>query len=408
MRRIALLVLSVVLAAPVLAVSPTTDCYFPAFGHALGAADATTGTRPWWRGDVWIFNPSTTTPATVDIYLLLRNQANPSPESREITVNAGETRYLPDIIYSRFGYDNLYAGIRIVSNIPVVATGRSYDANVNIVLKGQGTAGQFFAGLSADTAIGNGQSSDVIGLNQDQTGTSGNFRSNLAIVETTGNSATFDLQRLDSNGTLLGTLSGNVIAGRSVTQVNYVVTAIVPTPGTNQRVRVVVTGGSGKVVAVGSLLDNITGDPSTVDMTTLSAAAHATGRFEGVVLDTTGTRVDGGLQLVLGSAALTGLTGLAGLPCGADSYTLDFSPSQTPNVTINADGTFSVPQFSIQYSDGTNTIFTTAWTVTGTRNSDGTLTGTIRSDTSGGTGSWASCNQAGITRNYRAGWTGTP
>jgi hypothetical protein len=397
-----------VLAAPVFAVSPATDCYFPAFGHALGAADATTGTRPWWRGDVWIFNPSTTTPATVDIYLLLRNQANPSPESRRITVSAGETRYLPDIIYNTFGYDNLFAGIRVVSSIPVLATGRSYDANVNIVQKGQGTAGQFFGGLSSDIAIGNGQSSDVIGLDQDKTGTSGNFRSNLAIVETTGNSATFDLQRYDSNGTILGTLSGNNIDGRSVIQVNYVVTAIVPTPGSDQRVRLVVTGGSGKVIAVASRIDNISGDPSTVDMSTPSAAAHSTGRFEGIVLDTTGTRVDGGLQLIFGQSALTGLMGLAGLPCGTDSYTLDFSPSQTVNVTVNSDGTFSIPAFPIQYSDGTNTIFTTTWTVAGARNSDGTITGTVRSDTTGGSGSWASCNQTGITRSFRAGWTGTP
>jgi hypothetical protein len=239
------------------------DLYVPAVGHGLG--QVVDGVQANWRGDVWIFNPSTTQPATVSIYLLLRNQGNPNPAVRSITVNAGETRYLPDIVFNTFGLDNTYGGLRIVSTIPVVVSGRSYDANVTVVGKGQGSAGQFFSGVPTDLAIGFGDSTDVIGLDQDGFQTTGTWRSNLAFVETTGNPVDLTISRIDSNGTVLGTI-GYHLEGRQVSQINYVITSIVNTTGTNQRIRVAVTGGTGRVIANASRMDNRTGDPATVEM----------------------------------------------------------------------------------------------------------------------------------------------
>ena len=242
---------------------PGMDLYVPAVGHGLGAVSG--GVQAWWRGDVWIFNPSTTQPATVDIFLLLRNQGNPNPAVRRITVNAGETRYLPDIVFNTFALDNTYGGLRIVSSIPVVVSGRSYDANVTVVGKGQGSAGQFFSGVPAALAIGLGDATDIVGLDQDGFQTSGTWRSNLAFVETTGNPVDLTISRIDSNGTQLGSI-GYHLEGRQVSQINYVITSIVNTTGTNQRIRVAVTGGTGRIIANASRLDNRTGDPATIEM----------------------------------------------------------------------------------------------------------------------------------------------
>jgi hypothetical protein len=250
------------LAGSVFATVPGVELYVPAVGHGLG--QVVNGVQAWWRGDVWVFNPSTQ-PATVDIFLLLRNQGNPTPTSRRITVNPGETRYLPDIVGITFGLDNTFGGLRIVSNIPVVVSGTSYDANVTVVGKGQGTAGQFFSGIPASFAIGPGDDTDVVGVDQDGLQTSGNWRSNLAFVETTGNPADLTIQRLDSNGTVLGSIPYH-LDGYQVSQINYVVTSIVNTTGTNQRIHVAVTGGTGHVIANASRVDNRTGDPSTVEM----------------------------------------------------------------------------------------------------------------------------------------------
>ncbi len=404
MKKTSAVLTLLLLAGSVGATVPGTDLYVPAVGHGLG--QTVNGVQAWWRGDVWVFNPSTTQSATVSIYLLLRNQANPNPAVQVITVNPGETRYLPDVVLNTFGLDNTYGGLRIVSSLPVEVSGRSYDANVSVVSKGQGTAGQFFSGVPADLAIGLGDSTDVIGLDQDGFQTAGNWRSNLAFVETTGNPVDLTISRIDSGGTVLGSISQH-LDGREVYQINYVVTAIVNTTGTNQRIRVAVTGGSGRVIANASRVDNRTGDPATVE----AIMVPLVGQFEGVVMDaSTGTRVDGGIQLQISDGALAAYAGVAGIPCGTDNFTVDFSPdSGTGPFTINADGTFAT-SVSIPYSDGTNTLFTTNWTLTGARAADGTWSGILRSDTSGGTTvggyNYATCNQVNITRPWRAAWTG--
>ncbi len=253
----------VMVAGTALATVPGMDLYVPAVGHGLGAVSG--GVQAWWRGDVWIFNPSAGENASVDIYLLLRNQGNPNPAVRRIIVNAGETRYLPDVVGNTFNLDNTFGGLRIVSSIPVVVSGRSYDANVTVVGKGQGSAGQFFSGVPADLAIGVGDVTDVIGLDQDGFETSGLWRSNLAFVETTGNPVDLSIQRVTANGTVLGTITTH-LEGRQVSQINYVITSIVNTTGTNQRIRVAVTGGTGRVITNASRMDNRTGDPATIEM----------------------------------------------------------------------------------------------------------------------------------------------
>jgi hypothetical protein len=263
LRRVAVGLAAALLAVGAGAVTPGTDLYVPAVGHGLGVT--VNGVQAHWQADLWVFNPSTSQTATVNIYLLLRGQANPNPDVRTITVDPGETRYLPDIVLATFGDDNTYGGLRITANVPVVVTGRSYDANVTVVNKTQGTAGQFFSATPAAAALGPGDSTDIVGLDQDDFQGFGTWRSNLAFVETTGNPVDLTLERIDSDGTVLGTLAYH-LDGRMVNQINYVLTSIVNTPGSNQRVRVSVTGGTGAVIVTASRIDNRSGDPATVEM----------------------------------------------------------------------------------------------------------------------------------------------
>jgi hypothetical protein len=245
---------------------PGTDLYVPAVGHGLGAVS--NGVQAWWRSDVWIFNPSASQNATVNIYLLLRNQANPTPAVRTVTVNAGETRFLEDIVGDGlFLLDNTFGGLRIVASIPVEVSGRSYDANVTVVGKSQGTSGQFFSGVPADLAIGPGDSTDIIGLDQDGTQANGTWRSNLAFVETTGNPVDLTITLLDGNGTPFGSPITQHLDGREVYQINYVINSAFGTTATNQRIHVAVNSTStGAVITNVSRLDNRTGDPATIEM----------------------------------------------------------------------------------------------------------------------------------------------
>ena len=380
---------------------PGTDLYVPAVGHGPGAGGAQ------WRSDVWIFNPSPTQSASVTIYLLLRDQANANPAAQMITVNPGQTRYLPDVVNTTFGLDSTFGGLRIVSSLPVEVSGRSYDANVTVAGKPPGTSGQFFSGVPADLAIGPGDSTDVIGLDQDGTQANGTWRSNLAFVETTGNPVDLTITLIDGSGTPYGTPITQHLDGREVHQINFVINSAFNTTATNQRIHVAVTGGSGAVITNASRVDNRTGDPATIE----SIMVHLGGRFEGVVESPSATLIDGGIQLQLANGTLASYTGVAGIPCGSDSFTLDFSPNPGDGpFTINPDGTFST-SVSIQYTDGTNTLFTTVWTLAGSRAADGGWSGTLRSDTSGGTNvggyDYSTCNAVDVTRAWRAAWTGS-
>lgn len=397
MKRLIVVALGTIAVASVaVAVTPAVDVYLPSVGHAQGACPG--GICSQWRTDVWIYNPGTAA-ATVQVYFLRRDTENTAPPSQSVTVAAGETKEYVDIVYSLFNLDGVYGALRFVSTVPVVVTGRIYDENVQ-TNKGTGTAGQFFAGLSAQAAIGNGESTELIGLAQDSAQL---WRSNFGFVETAGAAATLEVKRLDATGTSLATKTYSLRA-REAKQ--FSITDIGGPLGANQRVTVKVTGGTGKVLAFASRLDNRTGDPSTVEMTTKpAAAANTTGRFDGIVLTPDGTMVDGGVELTVSNLGLTGYTGVCGLPCGAESFVVEFFATPGTPISIGSDGSFS-NEVDIPYGTSSTTYFTIHWTFAGTLGANGVLSGTVRSVTTGGTGSWASCNGT-VDRNWRAGWTGS-
>lgn len=241
------------------AASPATDLFLPSVGHARGACPD--GVCSQWRTDVWVFNPASNPAANVTVRFLLRDTVNTSTDLRTLTVAPGEVLELADIVYELFGKDNAYGALRFVSDVAVVVTGRIYDANVQTG-KGTGTAGQLFVGIPADVAIGSGQSTDLIGVAQDSADL---WRSNFGFVETVGATATVRVQRLDALGNELAAKSYNV---REWEAKQFNVSDVVGPASANQRLRVSVTSGSGRVVAFASRIDNTTGDPSTVEMTT--------------------------------------------------------------------------------------------------------------------------------------------
>jgi hypothetical protein len=394
----------VLVATSAFAVAPGKDAYLVSVGHAQGACVGTPAVCSQWRTAVWIHNPSTTTTANVTMYFLERNKANTAPIQQSITIAPLATKEYLDAVLTPLGVDGKYGGIRVTSDIDVVVTGRIYDENVPSTKGGTGTTGQFFAGLPPSIAIGNGKSSDLIGLAQDAATSTGVWRSNFGFQEVTGESCTVEVQRLDGNGTVLATRS-YTIEGRAQRQ--YAITDIGGGFGLNHRLRITGTGGNGKVLVFGSRIDNKTGDPSTVEMTaTAAAAAPTTGLFDGIVFTPDGLLIDGGIETVITSSGLTGFAGISGLPCGSDSYIVDFSATTATPIPLGTDGSFSV-EATIPYSDGSSTVFTTTWTLAGTLGADGAIHGTLSSNTSGGSGNWAACNSV-VARTWRAGWTQNP
>ncbi|HQU34517.1 MAG TPA: hypothetical protein PLB88_09395, partial [Thermoanaerobaculaceae bacterium] len=264
MKKVLMTLCFAMVAAAAFAVVPATDQYVPAVAHSDGFGGAK------WRADLWIYNPSATQAANVTVFLLLR-QPNPNPLSQPVTVQPGDTLYFKDVIGAGlFNQSSAAGGLHILSDIPVLVTAESYNANVT-TSKGTGTSGGFFGGVPASLGVGAGETTSVIGLDQDASADTGQFRSNLALVETTGGSNTVDfvLDRYDSNGNLVGSWACDgsnsacaPLGPWEVRQFDLVLQNFLPPTGSNQRIRIRVTGGNGALIAAGSRIDNTTGDPS--------------------------------------------------------------------------------------------------------------------------------------------------
>lgn len=400
MKKILLALVVLAVASSLFALPPAKESLILSAGQGPGS-----GTSQW-RTDAWVFNPSATQKATVDIFFLPRTSGsagNTNPTSRRVEVNPLETREFASILSTTFGFTGTnFGALRFVSDQDVVVTGRIFDANVSV--QGQatvGTAGQFFPGLASSVAIGSGGFTDLVGLAEDAAA-----RSNLAFVEVSGNAANLKIERINATGVVQATVT-EAIGAYGARQINRILNTMQGGNTVNQRVRVTVTGGTGKVLVAASRLDNVTNDPYTIEMTTTAGVGvPSTGTFEGAVFITGDADVDGGMQLKVGASSVTGYQGVAGILCGEIPFTLDFDPDPSTTVPITGNA-FNAPSVALSYSDGDSgvTIFTTTWTLAGTRAANGIWSGTLISVTTGGTGSWASCNGT-VNHTWKAGWVG--
>ncbi len=227
------------------------NVFVPSVGHGTGSGGSQ------WRTTLWIHNPDTVA-ANCQIQLLMRNQANPSPPTYNVTVQAGETVKFDDAIWVLFGIQG-YGALRVVSNVDVVVASRIYNQPGSDI---GDTQGQFFGAVPDTFAIGNGESTDIVGVNQSA---DGNFRFNYGFVETTGQTVTFQVTLFDEDGTQLGQRAYTLQAFEAI-QVGLNDLGAGDTPTDNGRLHVTVTGGSGRLIAFGSGIANQSQDPSTFEM----------------------------------------------------------------------------------------------------------------------------------------------
>lgn len=296
MKRLTLVLACLVLAVSAWAVQPATDQYVPSVGHGSGVC--VDGICAEWRTTAWIFNPSSTASASVQITFLRRDTDNSGAAPKQVSVAPGETLELADIIGTLFELDNAYGALRFVADIPVVVTGTTFDANVHTAKESctaVGTAGQFFSATPAANAIGAGESVELVGLAQDAAGM---WRSNFGFVETTGNTCRVEVQPLDADGLPVGKVWTYVLRPRDAQQ--PLLSQLAGVIGPDLRLHVRVVDGSGKIVAAAFRIDNTTGDPFTIEM----VGAGRDGSYLGRLVKTT---YDTPLTLTIAGGAITDL-----------------------------------------------------------------------------------------------------
>jgi hypothetical protein len=241
---------------------PGTDVYIASAGQGAGSGGS------MWRTTLWISNPGGTT-ANCEIRLLLRNQANPSPDTYSLTVAAGDTVRYDDAVPTLFGIDT-FGALQVVCSQEVVVGSRIFNQPGGDIAD---TQGQYFGGTPASFAIGNGESTDLIGVNQavDEA-----FRYNYGFVEVTGNQATAKVTLFSETGVELGQRF-YTIRGREAKQVNLAQVGAGDQPTDNGRLHVEIIGGSGKLLVFGSGIANISQDPTTFEMSMTPPASTSPG-----------------------------------------------------------------------------------------------------------------------------------
>jgi hypothetical protein len=228
----------------------TTTIWIPVVSRANGANNST------WRSDIGIFNPGTTT-ATV----IIRVHVATGVISRTITLNGGGQRIITDII-GWVDPDSFTSGaVSIISNRTLIITSRTYNRfAVGAICFPAGTLGQALGGVLISGGLVSGQSGWVPNLVEN-----GLFRSNIGYTNTGTTTASLTVRLYNGAGAQVGTYNVSLGPGqwKQTSQPFRTVAGIGNLDAGSAKITV--TSGSG-VFAYGSVIDNITNDPTTIPM----------------------------------------------------------------------------------------------------------------------------------------------
>lgn len=243
---------AILIAIPAIGGFGDSELYVASIGQGPGAGGSE------WNTTIWVNNPDQTA-AKCEISFLLRNQTNPNPETYLVTIQPGETRVWQNVVPTLFGTTG-YGALRITCSSDVVVNSRIFNDPSNDPAD---TQGQFFSAIPAGFAIGNGEATDILGVNQHSDEA---FRYNFGFVETTGQTATVMATLYDGNGVALGSRS-YILQGYEPLQFNIVELGAGANPTGNGRLHVEVVAGDGEIIVFGSGIANTSQDPSTFEMT---------------------------------------------------------------------------------------------------------------------------------------------
>ncbi|HEX3583655.1 MAG TPA: hypothetical protein VH087_17945 [Thermoanaerobaculia bacterium] len=207
-----------------------------------------------WKSDIRIFDSgSSDTPITMSYYA--QGKAD-QPITINSSVKAGQVLALDNFIATQMAQAGTNtAGSLVVStpsNASLVVTGRTYTDT------GSGTYGQFIPAVTPADSVGlNERSLQILQLEQ-----SSRMRTNIGVVETSGNPVTVQISVIlpDSRVTPIVNLplAANEFVQISLGSFGYT------DPIYNARAVVKVIDGTGRVTAYGSVIDQITQDPAYV------------------------------------------------------------------------------------------------------------------------------------------------
>ena len=204
-----------------------------------------------WQTDMRVFNFGTSSqPATLTFFPF----NNGASKSVSVLLGAGQIMTLDNILKSQFDSENTGGVVHLSTLQPasLVVTGRTYNQTAN------GTFGQFVPAVTVDEAVAaNGRTLHIL-----QVEDSSRYRTNVGVAEVTGKPATVEMQIVLPDSKITPTVQVS-LAANEFRQFNPIRDLGVGNVY-NARITVRVIGGDGRVTAYGSVIDEVTQDPTYV------------------------------------------------------------------------------------------------------------------------------------------------
>lgn len=228
-----------------------------ALWYVMGAAHVPGFNNTEWRTSLEVCNFSGVT-RSIELAFLHRGEANPGPTVVPVDLAPNLCANYPDVVATVFELAEAVGSLRIEADGDgIVAIARTYNDTPD------GTYGTALAALALDRAIAEGQKSVLIHLAQSATDDDG-FRTNLDLLNITNVAIDVEIELHSSDGTRLGLVSTHLepfeyrqeirvfraVSGQNVVD-GY---AVVKT-----------TTDGGAFLAAASLVDNRTGDTTTIE-----------------------------------------------------------------------------------------------------------------------------------------------
>jgi len=244
--------------SPVLALNPGQDVIVPAAGRG-----APCGT------DLYIMNSGSST-VSVTVAWLVRGQSNPTPASFPLTITAGETAVLEDVILNDFGLESANGAFRVTADGDVIVNSRIFASEAGA------TFGQGFEGVPTWAATQAGQSTDVVGLSLNSA-----FRTNVYATAGAGG-ATINFSLLDPDGSAFDSVTLSLEAWEPyLRRVNQLFPGVVNFDNATLHAEV----SAGSVVIGASKVDNASTDPTTLESAATGGGGGINGTYQFAIYD---------------------------------------------------------------------------------------------------------------------------
>jgi hypothetical protein len=221
-----------------------------------GVAELDNGPSSNFHTDMRVFNAAAT-PVTVALaYFPQNGDSTPRPANVNLTLGPGEVRSLDNILPTVWGLSRTGGAVAVDAPAAanLVLTARTFSRD-----SAGGTYGQFIPGVTATDGVGLGERAlEILQLEQ-----SAQYRSNLGLVEVTGNPVKVEVT--GQTGSKLTARTEFTLAGNEFRQVGRIFEQMgFGSSVYTGRVSIRVIEGAGKIAGYGSVVDNRTVDPTYV------------------------------------------------------------------------------------------------------------------------------------------------